>query len=295
MSGTGLLRVVPVVSVPPPPRLLWEPLVRGALVEDLGRAGDMTTDAIVPAALEARARIVAREPGRVAGLAVGCAAFDLLAPGFVIDFLAPDGSDVEAGQTLAALAGPARALLSAERTALNFLGHLSGVATATRGVVVAVAGSRARVVCTRKTTPGLRLLEKHAVRLGGGANHRFGLDDAILIKDNHLRIAGGVAEAVARARRAAGHLVKIEVEVAGLAELEAALAAGVEAILLDNMPPALLREAVRRVGGRAVTEASGGITPETAAEVAATGVDLLSIGWLTHSAPSLDVALDIEA
>ncbi len=284
----------PAPEVPPLPRLLWESQVRAALAEDLGRAGDLTSDAIVPEGLTARARIVAHAPGRVAGLGVGCAAFDLLAPGFSIDFLAPDGSDVEAGQALATLAGPARALLSAERTALNFLGHLSGVATATRGIVAAVSGTRARVVCTRKTTPGLRALEKHAVRLGGGANHRFGLDDAILIKDNHLRIAGGVTEAVARARRAAGHLVKIEVEVADLAELEAALAAGVEAVLLDNMRPSLLAQAVARVGGRAITEASGGITPATAAEVAATGVDLLSVGWLTHSAPNLDVALDIE-
>jgi nicotinate-nucleotide pyrophosphorylase (carboxylating) len=200
---------------------------------------------------------------------------------------------VAAGATLAELAGPARALLTGERVALNFLGRLSGVATATRGLVDAVAGSAARVVCTRKTTPGLRALEKHAVRAGGGANHRFGLDDAVLIKDNHLVIAGGVAEAVRRARAAVGHLVKVEVEVDGLEQLAEALACGVDAVLLDNMSLEELAEAVRMARGRALTEASGGIRPETAAAVAATGVDLLSVGWITHSSPALDVALDL--
>ena len=190
--------------------------------------------------------------------------------------------------------GPARALLSAERTALNLLGRLAGIATVTRDLVSAVAGHRARVVCTRKTTPGLRALEKYAVRAGGGANHRFGLDDAVLIKDNHRLVAGGVRPAIERVRGAVGHLVKVEVEVDTLAELEEALTAGADAVLLDNMSLADLERAVGLARGRAVTEASGGITPETAPAVAATGVDLLSVGWLTHSAPALDVALDVD-
>jgi nicotinate-nucleotide pyrophosphorylase (carboxylating) len=275
-------------------RLLWEPIVRRALAEDLGRAGDLTTDAVVPEGLAARARLVARARGRVAGLAVGCAAFELLVPGVALDLRLPDGSDAAAGATLAVVEGPARGLLSAERTALNLVGRLSGVATATRGLVEAVRGFPARVVSTRKTTPGLRALEKYAVRVGGGADHRFGLDDAVLIKDNHLALAGSLGEAVGRVRRRVGHLVKVEVEVESLEQLDEAMALEVDALLLDNMPPPRLAEAVRRVGGRAITEASGGITPETAREVAATGVDLLSVGWLTHSAPALDVSLEVE-
>lgn len=282
-------------SAPLPPLLplLYEPLVRRALEEDLGRAGDLTTDAVVPADLVAAAHLVARAAGRVAGLDPALAAFRLLDRRVAVEPLTADGADAAAGAPLARLDGPARAILTGERTALNLLGHLCGVATATRDLVAAVAGQRARVVCTRKTTPGLRALEKHAVRCGGGANHRFGLDDAVLIKDNHLALAGGVAAAVARARAAVGHLVKIEVEVDDLEQLEDALAAGVDAVLLDNMDPATLRRAVELAHGRALTEASGGITPATAAEIAATGVDLISVGWLTHSAPALDVALDV--
>jgi nicotinate-nucleotide pyrophosphorylase (carboxylating) len=209
--------------------------------------------------------------------------------------LSADGSDADAGTHLAILRGPARAILSAERTALNFLGRLCGIATATRGIVAAVAPYAAKVVCTRKTTPGLRLLEKYAVRAGGGANHRFGLDDAVLIKDNHRLIAGGVTEAVRRVRCYAGHMVKIEVEVDTLEELEEALGVGVDAILLDNMDLETLARGVLMAKGKAVTEASGGITPSRAAAIAATGVDLLSVGWLTHSAPALDVSLDIAA
>ncbi len=274
--------------------LLYEDIVRGALAEDLGRAGDLTSDSIVPADLEASAAIRARQPGRVAGLDAAALAFRLLDAQVEITTVVGDGGDVEAGGTLAEIRGRARQLLSAERTALNLLGRLSGIATATRGIVEAIAGHRARVVCTRKTTPLLRALEKYAVRAGGGSNHRFGLDDAILIKDNHRVIAGGAAEAVARARRASGHLVKIEVEVDDSGELEAILALGVDAVLLDNMTPGQLRRAVEIVDGRAITEASGGITPETAASVAASGVDLLSVGWLTHSVPVLDVGLDFE-
>ncbi|HSQ36830.1 MAG TPA: carboxylating nicotinate-nucleotide diphosphorylase [Acidimicrobiia bacterium] len=273
--------------------LLYEPIVEAALREDLGRAGDQTTDAVVPAGATATARLVARRAGRVAGLPVACRAFTLLDPRVEVDLRAADGDDVAAGATLALVSGPARPLLSAERVALNLLGRLCGIATATREVVASVAGTGARVACTRKTTPGLRLLEKYAVRAGGGSNHRFGLDDAVLIKDNHVAVAGGVAEAVRRARAGAGHLVKIEVEVTNLAQVQEALDAGAEVILLDNMAPGMLREAVALVAGRAVTEASGGITSENAAAAAASGVDVISLGWLTHSVPALDVALDI--
>lgn len=277
----------------PPLPLLYEPIVEAALREDLGRAGDQTTDAVVPAGATATARLVARRAGRVAGLPVACRAFTLLDSRVEVESLAEDGDDVAAAATLAVISGPARPILSAERVALNFLGHLCGIATATREVVASVAGTRARVACTRKTTPGLRLLEKYAVRVGGGANHRFGLDDAVLIKDNHVAVAGGVAEAVGRARAGVGHLVKIEVEVTSLAQVQEALEAGAEVILLDNMAPDMLREAVALVAGRAVTEASGGITPDNAAAVAASGVDVISLGWLTHSVPALDVALDV--
>ena len=274
--------------------LIYESIVRGALAEDLGRAGDLTSDAIVPPDLRATGLLRARRAGRVAGLEVALSAFELLDPGVEVEVAAGDGSDVDAGATLARVRGHARELLSAERTALNLLGRLGGVATETRDLVRAIAGTAARVVCTRKTTPLLRALEKYAVRVGGGANHRFGLDDAVLIKDNHRALAGGAAAAVERARRHAGHLVKIEVEVDDLEELEQLLELGVDAVLLDNMDPSELRLAVEIVGGRAITEASGGITPETAAPVAASGVDLISVGWLTHSAPALDVGFDLE-
>ena len=274
--------------------ILYEVQIANALAEDLGRAGDLTSDAVLPAGLFAEALVVSRKPGRIAGLDVALAAFRRLDPGVEIEVLSSDGRDAAAGDVLARVRGGARAVLAAERTALNFLGHLSGIATVTRDVVALVAPFGARVACTRKTTPGLRALEKYAVRAGGGSNHRFGLDDAVLIKDNHRALAGGVGEAVERARRAIGHLVKIEVEVETIEQLEEALGARVDAVLLDNMPLDLLRRAAALAKGRAITEASGGITPETAAAVAATGVDLLSIGWLTHSAPSLDVALDVR-
>lgn len=282
------------MSIPVLPAVVWEPIVRGALREDLGRAGDQTTDAIVPGDARATARIVARASGIISGLPMATAAFGMLDGRAETAPSVSDGDAVAAGATLAVASGPARAIMTAERVALNLLGKLSGIATATRSIVDAVAGTGTTVACTRKTTPGLRALEKYAVRCGGGANHRFGLDDAVLIKDNHLVVAGGVAAAVQRARNAVGHLVKIEVEVDTLAQLDEALAAGVDAILLDNMTVAELRDAVDRAAGRVVLEASGGITPETARAVAATGVDVLSVGWLTHSAPSLDVALEIE-
>jgi nicotinate-nucleotide pyrophosphorylase (carboxylating) len=284
------------VSEPPPLLpLLYDDVVRRALLEDLGRAGDVTTDAIVSPGLAGRANVVARAEGRVAGLEAALHAFRLLDPDCRLDVRLGDGRDAAKGEAIACVSAGARALLTAERTALNLLGHLSGVATATRDVVARLDGLKTRVVDTRKTTPGLRALEKHAVRVGGGSSHRYGLDDAVLVKDNHVALAGGIAEAVRRVRGSVGHMVKVEVEVDTLAQLDEALAVGVDAVLLDNMDLPALREAVRRSRGRALTEASGGIRPETVREVAETGVDLISLGWLTHSAPSLDVALDVEA
>ena len=268
--------------------------MRAALLEDLAHGGDLTTEAIVPPELRARARIVAREAGVIAGLDPALLAFELLAPGATnATILVDDGSWTNEGAVVAELEGPARALLTGERTMLNLLCRLSGIATATRALVDAVAGTRARVVDTRKTTPGLRVLEKYAVRCGGGGNHRFGLDDAILIKDNHLALAGSIHEAVARARERAGHTVKIEVEVDTLEQLREALREPVDAVLLDNMTPAMLAEAVRITGGSVLTEASGGVRPETIAAIAAAGVDLISVGRLTHSAAALDLGLDI--
>ncbi len=281
--------------VPPLPALMIEPSVRAALLEDLGRAGDLTSDAIVPAGARARTVLRARQPGVVAGLDFALTAFRLIDPAISVDVTRGDGSRLVPGDLIATVSGPARGILTAERTALNFLGHLSGIASATRGVVDAIAGHKAQIVCTRKTLPGLRIAQKYAIRVGGGSNHRFGLDDAVLIKDNHVAIAGGVAEAVARARAGVGHMVKIELEVDTLDQLREALSLRVDAVLLDNMGPEMLAEAVRMVDGRAITEASGGITPATAPAVAASGVDLISIGWLTHSVRVLDIGLDHEA
>ena len=274
-------------------RLLVEPVVRAALIEDLGRAGDITTEAVVPAEATVEAVIAARQPGVLAGLDAALLAFELLDPALRIERRRADGEGISRGETVAQISGRARGVLGAERTALNLLSRMSGIATATRALADAVAGYKAKIVCTRKTTPGLRVLEKEAVRLGGGANHRFGLDDAMLIKDNHIALAGGVRQALERARRQAGHLVKIELEVDTLDQLAEALEVGVDAVLLDNMTPETLRRAVAMVDGRAVTEASGRISLETAPAVAATGVDLISCGWITHSAPILDLGLDI--
>ena len=276
-------------------RLIIEPIVRAALLEDLGRAGDITTEAVVPAEATVEAVIAARQPGVLAGLDAALFAFELLDPTLRIERLCEDGDRISRGEAVANLGGRAWGVLGAERTALNLLSRMSGVATATRVLADAITGYKAKIVCTRKTTPGLRMLEKEAVRLGGGANHRFGLDDAMLIKDNHVALAGGVRQALERARRHAGHLVKIELEVDTLDQLAEALEVGVDAVLLDNMPPETLRRAVAMVDGRAVTEASGRITLETAPAVAATGVDLISSGWITHSAPILDLGLDIAA
>ncbi len=281
------------VSSSAPPLVLVEPLVRAALLEDLGLAGDVTTAAVIPAAARLSGAIVAREAGVTAGMDAAILAFRLLDPGIKFRSERPDGSRVDAGEAVVWLDGPARAILTAERVALNLFCRLSGIATATAALVEAARPhGPARIVCTRKTTPGLRALEKYAVRAGGGSNHRFGLDDAVLIKDNHIAIAGGIAPAIKRARAGVGHLVKIEVEVDTLDQLEEAMSVGVDAVLLDNMDPEKLARAVETVGRRAVTEASGRITQETIAAVAASGVDLISVGWITHSAPILDLGLD---
>lgn len=272
--------------------LMYEPLVRTALIEDLGRVGDITADAIVPADRWASLVLRARQPGIVAGLDIARTAFQLVSPDIRLTVARPDGSVVTPGDIIAEIDGPARGLLTGERTALNFLCHLSGVATATASLVSATEGTKARIVCTRKTTPGLRALEKYAVRAGGGSNHRFGLDDAMLIKDNHIALAGDIRTAIERAKAHAGHLVKIEVEVDTLAQLEQVLALGVDAVLLDNMTTDELRQAVATTDGRAITEASGRITAASAHAIAATGVDLISAGWLTHSSAALDIGLD---
>jgi nicotinate-nucleotide pyrophosphorylase (carboxylating) len=280
------------MPVPPLPEIMFDAVVRAALLEDLGRAGDITTDAIVPADARAETALVARNPGVVAGLGCALLAFRLVDPAIRAEIARPDGSAVAKGEVIATIAGPTRGMLSAERVALNFLCHLSGIASSAAAVVAAIKPHKARLVCTRKTTPGLRALQKYAVRVGGGFNHRFGLDDGVLIKDNHIAACGSLGAAVARARAAVGHLVKIEVEVDTLAQLDEALRLEIDAVLLDNMSYEEMRRAVARVDGRAVTEASGGITPQTAPQVAATGVDLLSSGALTHSVTALDIGLD---
>ncbi len=280
------------MSAPSLPAIMIEPIVRAALLEDLGRAGDITTDAIVPAVQQTSVVLRARQAGVVAGIDLARMAFALIDPAIRFELERPDGSRIAPGDVLARITGPARGILTAERVALNLLCHLSGIATATASIVDSIRDHRAQVVCTRKTLPGLRTLQKYAVRVGGGGNHRFGLDDAVLIKDNHIAIAGGVRPAIEAAKAAVGHLVKIEVEVDTLAQLSEALEVGVDAVLLDNMQPGELRQAVAFVAGRAITEASGRITPQTAPAVAASGVDLISVGWLTHSVTVLDIGLD---
>jgi len=284
----------PIVHVDPLPAFLVSDAARMALAEDMGRAGDITTAATVPPTARAHALLAAREAGRIAGLDLCAAAFRTLDPGITIRIEIPDGADVAPGETIAVITGPARPILSAERVALNFTGRLSGVATATAHLVSLVAGTKARVTCTRKTTPGLRAFEKYAVRCGGGFNHRFALDDGVLIKDNHIVAAGGLTRAIEAARRGAGHMVHVEVEVDRLDQLDEALAAGANSILLDNMSPDMLREAVKRTNGRAILEASGNISAATIASVAATGVDLISSGAITHSAKCLDLGLDFQ-
>jgi len=281
------------MTAPPLSLVLYDDLVRRALAEDLGRGGDITSDAVVPARLTAEARVISRVAGRIAGGDVAAGAFRAIDPSLEVSIVTPDGTTVGSDDIVLEIRGAARPILTAERTALNFLGRLSGIATLTARFVEAVAGTGARIVCTRKTTPGLRALEKYAVRCGGGWNHRFGLDDAVLIKDNHLAAAGGVREALDRVRRAVGHTVLVELEVDTIEQLEEALELGVDAVLLDNMSIEQLGRAVEIVGGRVVTEASGGVTLANVGDVARTGVDLISIGALTHSAASLDLSLEL--
>jgi nicotinate-nucleotide pyrophosphorylase (carboxylating) len=277
----------------PPPALLVEPAVRAALEEDLGRAGDLTSALTIPDGAAASARLVARKPGRIAGLNCAEIAFRLIDPGLQFTAAIADGEAVTPGALLATIQGKARSLLSGERVALNFLGHLSGVASATAALVDAVAGTKARIVCTRKTIPGLRTLQKYAVRCGGGFNHRFGLDDAVLVKDNHIAAAGGIGPALSRLRASLGHMVRIEVEVDTLDQLDEVLGLGVQAVLLDNMTPEELRRAVTLAAGRATLEASGNVTLASVRAIAESGVDYISSGAITHSAPNLDIGLDI--
>jgi nicotinate-nucleotide pyrophosphorylase (carboxylating) len=275
------------------PRHLVREAVDRALAEDIGR-GDITTDALIDPDATAAAVLTAREPGVVAGLDLAEAAFRTLDPDVAFDIRVRDGEPVPAGGVIARVSGRARAILSAERVALNYMTHLSGIATLTSRYAAAVRGSGVRIAETRKTLPGLRVFEKYAVRMGGGANHRFGLDDAVMIKDNHIVAGGGVGPSIRRVRAAAGHMVKICCEVDRIDQIEEALEAGVDVLLLDNMDATMLAEAVRVIGGRATAEASGKVSLDTVTAVAAAGVDVISIGRLTHSAPALDIALDFE-
>ena len=277
-----------------PHPLLYLDLLRSALREDLGGSGDLTTDAIVPEGEEATAELVSRGSGRIAGIRIALDTLRVLDPQLDTEAHVDDGSDVESGTTVARLSGQARAILSGERVALNLLGRLSGIATAARDAAAEAAKHGAVIAGTRKTTPGLRLLERYALRVGGATDHRFGLDDAVLIKDNHVAFAGGLRQAIERAQAGVGHMVKIEAEVDSLAQLEEALELGVDLVLLDNMSLDELRQAVRINDGRATLEASGGIALANIAEIAATGVNVLSIGGLTHSVTALDVALNFS-
>lgn len=281
------------MTVSPLPELLIEPLVRAALIEDLGPSGDVTTQAVIPPDLTYHARLNARDPGVVSGVQLAELAFRLVDPGLKVTVLCGDGAQVAAGEKVMVIDGAAGSILSAERVALNFMGRLSGIATLTAAFVAETAGTQARITCTRKTTPGLRLVEKQAVRHGGGAAHRFALSDAILIKDNHIAAAGGVAQVLRLARQNASHMRRVEIEVDTLAQLDEVLATGgADVVLLDNMSTDDLRAAVEKVAGRLVTEASGNMRLGRIAEVAATGVDFISVGALTHSAQVLDLGLD---
>jgi nicotinate-nucleotide pyrophosphorylase (carboxylating) len=275
--------------------LLFEKAVRAALEEDLGRAGDVTTLACIPPGRKAVAVLAPRKPGVICGLSVAETAFRIVDPAVTFEYLAADGDEIATPRTaVARISGDARAILTAERTALNFISHMSGVATATAKLVALTKHTNAKVICTRKTTPNLRALEKYAVRCGGGMNHRFGLDDAVLIKDNHIAVCGGIRQALQAAKAYAGHMVKIEIEVDNLEQLKEVIAEGADVVLFDNMSPEDMRKGVEMIAGRMKTEASGGISADSARAVAESGVDMLSSGALTHSAPILDVGLDIE-
>lgn len=275
--------------------LLFDQAVRAALEEDLGRAGDITTLACIPPGRKAVAVLAPRKPGVICGLSVAEAAFRIVDPHVSFEYLAADGDEIATPRTpVARISGDARAILTAERTALNFVSHMSGIASATAKLVALTKGTKAKVICTRKTTPNLRALEKYAVRCGGGMNHRFGLDDAVLIKDNHIAVCGGIAQALQAAKSYAGHMVKIEIEVDNLEQLKEVIAEGADVVLFDNMSPDDMRKGVEMIAGRMKTEASGGISADSAKAVAESGVDMLSSGALTHSAPILDIGLDIE-
>jgi nicotinate-nucleotide pyrophosphorylase (carboxylating) len=276
----------------PPHPFLLDPIVSRALEEDLGRAGDVTSALVVPKDVRAKAFLVTRDAGTIAGIVAVEAAFRLIDPKLYVHLAHRDGDTVGRNTRLAMVEGSARTILAAERVALNFLGHLSGIATATHALVAAIAGTNARIVCTRKTTPGLRVLEKYAVRCGGGFNHRFGLDDAVLIKDNHIAAAGGITAAMGRARAGLGHMAKIELEVDTLEQLGEALTLDPDTIMLDNMGVEDLKRAVAMTAGKVALEASGNVTIDTVRDIAETGVDYISSGWITHSAPCLDVGLD---
>lgn len=276
------------------PGMIWREAVEIALREDLGRRGDLTSRSIFHGDKSCQAKFVARKTGIVCGIEAAHQVFLLCDPQIQFNALLNDGDKVEAGSVIATVEGPVIPVLEGERTAINFLSHLSGIATFTNEFVREIAHTKAKICCTRKTTPGLRALEKFAVLAGGGSNHRYGLDDAILIKDNHIAVAGGIIQAVTLARQSAGHMIKIEVEVDTLAQLEAILDQKIDAVLLDNMGPDLLREAVALVGGKFTTEASGGVNLASVQAISETGVDLISVGAITNSAPVLDIGLDIE-
>lgn len=278
----------------PLPHLTVRKLVKQALAEDWGRSGDVTSQSVIPADAQAHAVIRAREAGVIAGMALAEAAFLASKSGLKVNLHKRDGDAVTPDDEVATIIGPARALLAAERVALNYLGHLSGIASKTAHLVSLIAHTKARICDTRKTTPGLRAAEKFAVRAGGGANHRFGLDDAILIKDNHIAVAGGITAALQAAQKSAGHMLAIEIEVDTLAQMDEALEAGAKIILLDNMTPAQLADAVTRNQGRAVLEASGRVSEDTVVAIAESGVDFISVGAITHSAKTLDLGLDID-
>lgn len=280
------------IEIAPLPDVLLKPFVEQALAEDLGRRGDITSQAIIPAEKIATLHIISRENGIIAGLDLARLAFSAVDEH--IEFIAQtqDGDAIAPNQILTTVTGNARALLTAERTALNFMTHLSGIATEVNRLKSLIAEYPVEITCTRKTIPGLRILQKYAVRVGGGRNHRMGLDDAILIKDNHIAIAGSITQAIRDAKKFAGHLIPIEVEVDTIEQLKLALSEGINLVLLDNMPPETLKEAVELCRNRCLTEASGGITPETIQSVAATGVNFIAMGWLTHSVKSLDIGFD---
>ncbi|MUH03990.1 carboxylating nicotinate-nucleotide diphosphorylase [Commensalibacter melissae] len=280
------------MTIPALPHILIEPIIRNALLEDLGLAGDITTNAVIDENHHSKVAMVSRETGILSGVDIASMAFTLINPLVNVDLKKKDGDILKPGDVIAIIEGSSRAILTGERTALNFMSHLSGIASVTHKIVKSIEGTKTQVVCTRKTTPGLRLMEKYAVRCGGGMNHRFALYDAVLIKDNHIAIAGGIRKTLEQAKKNTGHMVKIEIEVDTLDQLKEVMALGVDAVLLDNMDPETLKEAVAIVNQRAITEASGRINPDTARTIAESGVDLISVGWITHSAPILDIGLD---